>query len=379
VIMNPRSWLLCVVLSVGQLSSADESSLLRRTAGKYQISLRPPADGVYAQEEAEIEFRIVDTSRDDPLTGSVPVIRARIDVDIEMPSMPGMPAFREVAHPEGVPGDFGVHPTFAHGGDYVMYLSVTAPEDPAFKVEFPISVHDASNARNRKHSPPRFSVELSATPKSPKAGESVDLRLVVHDREKPKDAFKDFERAHEEFMHLVIVRDDLREFAHEHPALGADGAFVMRYQFKTAGEYHLFADVAPKNAGSQVLMTKFKVSGKTRAPEPFEPRPTTQEVDGVRIELKSPVVAAKRTTEVAFTVDPATGLQPYLGARAHLIGIHQDAVTFVHAHPDESKPVDGSFVFLGRFPQPGNYKIWIQFKRNDRLVTGEFTLEAKDN
>jgi len=375
--MNPRSWLLCALLSTSQLTA--DSSLLQRSAGKYLITLRPPADGVYAQEETEIEFRIVDTSRDDPLTGSVPVIRAQIDVGIEMPSMPGMPAFHELAHPEGVPGDFGVHPTFAHGGDYVMRLSVTPPEDRAFQVEFPIAVQDASNARNRKHTPPRFSLELSASPKTPKPGEPVELRLIVRDREKPKDVFKQFERAHEEFMHLVIVRDDLREFAHEHPTLGGDGAFAMRYQFKSAGEYHLFADVAPRNAGSQVLMAKLKVAGKTSAPASFEPRPTTQEIDGLRIELKTRAVPAKHTTEVAFTVEPATRLQPYLGARAHLIGIHQDALTFVHAHPDESKSSDGTFVFLGRFPQPGHYRIWIQFKRNDRLVTGEFTLEAKDN
>ena len=377
--MNVRSWLLCVLLSTVQLSIADESSLTQRTAGKYLITLRPPPDGVYAQEETEIEFRIVDTSRDDPLTGSVPVIRALIDVGIEMPSMPGMPSFHEVAHPEGVPGDFGVHPTFAHGGDYVMRLFVTPPEDRAFQVEFPITVQDASNARNRKHTPPRFSLELATSPKTPKPGEEVELRLIVRDREKPKDVFNQFERAHEEFMHLVIVRDDLREFAHEHPTLGSDGAFTMLYQFRTAGEYHLFADVAPRNAGSQILMTKIKVAGKTSAPGAFEQRPATQEVNGLRIELKTYAVAAKRTCQIAFTVEPATGLQPYLGARAHMIGIHQDAVTFVHAHPDESNSSNGSFVFLGRFPQPGLYRIWIQFKRNDQLVTGEFTLEAKDN
>jgi hypothetical protein len=377
--MNTLGWLLCVLISTCQFTMAAESSHLQRNAGKYLITLRPPADGVYAQEETEIEFRIVDTSRDDPLTGAVPVIRAQINVVIEMPSMPGMPAFQELAHSEGVPGDFGVHPTFAHGGEYVMRLSVTPPEDRAFQVEFPINVQDASSARNRKHTPPRFSLELSASPKTPKPGEPVELRLMVRDREKPKDVFNQFERAHEEFMHLVIVRVDLREFAHEHPALGPDGAFVMRYRFNTAGEYHLFADVAPRNAGSQVLTTKIKVAGKASASAAFEPRPTTQEIDGLRIELKTHAVAAKRTTEVVFTVDPATGLQPYLGARAHLIGIHRDAATFVHAHPDESRHSNGNFAFLGRFPQTGQYRIWIQFKRNDRLVTGEFTLEAKDN
>ena len=36
----------------------------------------------------------------------------------------------------------------------------------------------------------------------------------------------------------------------------------VQYTFPTGGEYHLFADVAPKGAGSQVLMLKLKVSGK---------------------------------------------------------------------------------------------------------------------
>jgi len=97
--MNPRRWVLCVLLSTGQLTIAGESSAVQRSSGKYLVTLRLPPDGVYAQEETEIEFRIVDTSRDDPLTGSVPVIRAQIDVGIEMPSMPGMPAFHELAHP----------------------------------------------------------------------------------------------------------------------------------------------------------------------------------------------------------------------------------------------------------------------------------------
>jgi hypothetical protein len=358
---------ICLVFLLAYVSLAQNAT----KSGTYQVTLRPPAAGIYAQEETEIEFRIEDTSRPDPLTGSTAVIRARIEVAIAMPAMAGMPPFKEVAHTEGVPGDYGVHPTFAHGGEYVMKIAVEPAGDGPFQVEFPLTVADAVDARNRKRHAPRFTLELSASPKSPKAGEPAALRLAIHDREHPKEIFNRFEFAHEQLMHLVIVRADLSEFAHEHPALGPDGAFTLQYQFRTGGEYHLFADVAPKDAGSQVLFAKLKVGGKGANSVARE--------NEEGIQLKTTTVPARKTSDVCFSVSSLTGLQPYLGARAHLIAIHEDALTFVHAHPDESKPMDGTFTFQGRFPRAGLYRVWIQFKRNDRVVTGEFTIEAKEN
>ena len=47
-----------------------------QTSGRFQVTLRLPADGLYAREEMQIEFRVQDTSRPDPLTDFAPVIRA---------------------------------------------------------------------------------------------------------------------------------------------------------------------------------------------------------------------------------------------------------------------------------------------------------------
>src|ERR1700693_3747758 len=107
-------------------------------AGKYEITLRLPADGLYAQEEMQIEFRVTDTNQEDPLIGFAPVIRAGIKSVIDMPAMPGMPKYEELAHPEGPPGEYGVHPTFAHGGEFRMRLSITPPADQPFDVAFPL-------------------------------------------------------------------------------------------------------------------------------------------------------------------------------------------------------------------------------------------------
>ena len=81
-----------------------------------------------------------------------------------MPEMPGMPKFTETAHAEGVPGDYGIHPTFAHGGAYRLKLTIHPPAAEAFTVEFPLEVLDASE---RSASPrPRGSHWTSRPPAS---------------------------------------------------------------------------------------------------------------------------------------------------------------------------------------------------------------------
>src|SRR3954469_9819784 len=96
----------------------------RQTAGRYQVTLRLPAEGLYAQEESQIEFRIEDLTRPDPLTGFTPVIRATPQAVIDMPAMPTMPQFTELAHAEPAPGNYGIHPPFAHGGDYRLRIAI---------------------------------------------------------------------------------------------------------------------------------------------------------------------------------------------------------------------------------------------------------------
>jgi len=365
-----------LVSSLWAIAFAGADSVPTRTAGKYQVTLRLPPEGLFAGEENQIEFHIADSSQSDPLIGAAPVIRAEADVSIEMPAMAAMPPFREIAHPEGVPGDYGVHPAFSHGGDYLMHIAVKPPQGEEFRVDFPVSVQDAVSGRNRKQHPARFVLQFSAAPKNPKAGEPVDLQFTVRERESSKVALTKFDRSHEELLHLIIVRDDLSHFAHIHPALGDDGVFRIRHEFPAGGEYHLFADVAPSGAGSQVLMGKLKVSGPAG---PSNVSAATAAGPAVQLQSGPSPFPTRKTTRVVFTVQPTEGVGPYLGARAHMIAIHQDGVTFVHAHADESQPFDGTFAFLARFPQTGMYRAWVQFKHHGQVITREFRIEAKEN
>ncbi len=335
----------------------------------------------------ELEFQITDVIRIDPVLGATPLIRANVRASIGMPRMPGMPKFDEEAHAEGIAGDYGVHPTFAHGGEYLLHVSVRPLSDPPFSVDFPLTVGDAQAAKNRKKLPPAYRLQVIGNG-TPKAGEPAELQLSVLGRENPKQALTNFDVAHERLVHLLIVRADLGTFSHEHPTIGPGGVFRVTYTFPSGGDYHLFADVAPKGAGSQILMAKLKVAGKPGDRYDISQAPVAAEVvagDLRVVRETSGVLPAMKTIPIVFDLtDTATGkspadLEPYLGAMGHLLMVEEDGVTFVHSHPDEtaSDLSAGTVSFLARMPKPGRYRAWAQFQRAGTVRTASFIIEAQ--
>jgi hypothetical protein len=140
--------------------------------------------------------------------------------------------------------------------------------------------------------------------------------------------------------------------------------------FPSGGDYRLFADVAPKGAGSQILMAKLRVAGP-ETPEPARP--------AAAVEMRSaPVLAARQSTPILFRIADPAGLEPYLGAAGHLILIHEDAETFVHSHPSEETARDGQLQFLSRLPKPGAYRGWLQFQRSGQVVTHPVEVHARE-
>jgi hypothetical protein len=383
-------------LTAALVLSAQEN-LPSKKAGKYEVSLRVPADGLFAGEEMQIEFRVVDTSQVDPVLGATPIVRAKVASTVDMPAMPGMPKVEETAHPEGIPGEYGIHPSFPHGGEYRLKLNITPPAGEPFAVDFPLAVADAAPAGKRKPGVKPYRAELVSAPKNPKAGEPVELEIKVWREavksrqgvpDRPAEIVKDFEQVHERFLHLIIVRNDLGTFAHEHPTTApVDGVFKVAYTFPTAGEYNLFVDTAPRNAGSQVLVAKLKVSGKSA--DKFDLSKASRDglgrTNDLSVSVKQTAMPSGKTLPVVTELKDAKGtlvtnLEPYLGAMGHLILIHQDGTTFVHSHPDERQAgngKNGSVAFLARLPKPGLYRGWAQYQRGGQVETVDFVMEGK--
>jgi len=379
------------LLAVARVRAAGAEDPPRARAGPYEVSLRLPPAGLFAGEEMEIEFRVDRTDKAGP-GGPVPLTWARIESVVDMPSMPSMARFDEIAHGEGVAGVYGVHPNFPHGGDYRLCLTILPPEvqpigDPRptvpYTVEFPLTVFDATASPTRESAKVKpYSLDLLATPRHPVAGEPVDLEFRV----RLSGSFEqrevvDFDVQHERLMHVFVVSQDLAEFAHEHPEPAGPGVFRLTRKFARPGRYRIFVDVAPRDAGGQVLSADLVVGGTAPAAPVAAPAAADTRV---ALELPPGGIPAGRTVTVTAVLTDAKGrpvkdLEPWLGALGHLLLVHQDVATFAHAHPDDREPGlgrDGRIPFLVRLPKPGQYKGWLQVQRRGRVETVEVALEA---
>ncbi|MBB6050804.1 FixH family protein [Armatimonas rosea] len=359
---------------------------LQKTLGKYSLTLRVPAEGIFAGEQLDIEFRLLDTSKLDPVSGATGVTRVQAKAIVTMPEMAGMPAQSPKIHTEGVPGDYGLECYFPHGGQYQIALSLTIPgESKPLTARFLVDVQDAEARQGKKPAPKPYFVELKSVG-SAEAGKPVELRFTIRDT-KTKAVVKDFDIAHTKVFHLLLASRDLSWFAHEHPEAQPDGTFTISQVFPSGGEYRVYADVAPRGAGSQILGTSLKVSGAAPKPVALVPSATKNTVDGITASFSATnPIPVGRSTSLAFLLtdassgQPVTDLEPYLGAFGHLMIIHQDGQTVVHSHPAEdeaglAQSRKGNVLFNARFPKPGLYKAWGQFQRAGKVVTIPFVLK----
>ncbi|GAB4348484.1 MAG: hypothetical protein Fur0042_15350 [Cyanophyceae cyanobacterium] len=193
-----------------------------------------------------------------------------------------------------------------------------------------------------------------------------------------------FETFQEKQLHLIVVRDDLGAFIHEHPTDRGDGVFTLDLTVPTAGNYTLFADYKPAGQGEQVSALALAVPGSAPAtPTPQGDR--TRQIDNTRVDLAiAPAPQVGQPTTLTFDLkdtngQPATDLRPYLGERGHLVIVRQgdslDRSAYLHAHALDNTPPH-QVSFHTQFPRAGTYRAWGQFQRGDRLITADFWINV---
>lgn len=374
-----RPVLLLLTLCLLAAAPALAAENLVQKSGKYLVTLRLPAGGVFAGAEADLGFRLTDTARPEPEAG---VARAKIAAGISSPAMPALPKLAPAVHAGGVPGDYRLTATFARGGEYRIELTIAPPgEDRPFTATFPLEVGNAGAAES---APAPFTLEVSADPARPAAGRPAILTLGVRARDTGKTV-RDFDLVHEEQLRVSLVREDLGAFFHETAEPGPDGRFTLRFTFPTGGDWRLFADVAPRGAGAQVLPATLAVEGPRGMRAALLPalRPAVRQ-SGMTLMMQPMNLAAGKTLSLPFTIGDASGrpltdLQFWRGGVAHLIFVASDARTLVHAFPDETDPRhgrSGNLVFLVRFPKAGIYRGWMQIQRRGTVHALPFAVRV---
>jgi hypothetical protein len=201
-------------------------------------------------------------------------------------------------------------------------------------------------------------------------GERAELGFRVVDRS--GRTVRDFDVEHTKRMHLIVVRRDMTGFQHLHPTQRADGSWSVPVTLRDAGSYRVFADFS--TAGKpHTLAGDLTVDGVVRSHALPAPAPTA-EVDGLQVRLTEGASRAGAESRLSFDVTrdgKPVAVQPYLGAKGHLVALRQGDLAFLHVHPDADR-----LRFEAEFPTAGSYRLFLQFKTDGRVHTAAFTQEV---
>jgi hypothetical protein len=202
-------------------------------------------------------------------------------------------------------------------------------------------------------------------------------------------------------MHLFAVRvPELDRLLHLHP-MRAGQRLVKALPSFDAGRYALFGDI--------VLESGFPVTGTAEvdlaARDCMQPSgddsvwagaarndaPIAELGDGARMIWERPDhLRAGEAMLLRFRVEPDAELEPYMGMAGHAAIVRRDLSVFAHLHPNGSVAMPALLLadphamhrmhaaiaqpiaFPYGFPQPGDYRIFVQVKRAGRVATGVF-------
>ncbi|MEO7134264.1 MAG: hypothetical protein ABI024_08585 [Vicinamibacterales bacterium] len=215
----------------------------------------------------------------------------------------------------------------------------------------------------------------------------------------------DFVPDHGHLMHLFVLSPELDRLWHLHPDEVRTGAFQHRMPALPGGNYQLFADLVHATGVSETVVAALEtayvsgtpLSGDDSAWAASDASPT--KIVWARDHM--PLVPRKLTT-FTFRVEDETGapvrdLELYMGMPGHAVFVRRDRTVFAHVHPSGSASMaameiampssashaqhDGAtpstVTFPYGFPEPGDYRIFVQVKRAGSVVTGAFDASVK--
>lgn len=226
--------------------------------------------------------------------------------------------------------------------------------------------------------PVEYPLELQLTPRVPKVGAPLDLKFTVND---PKTGarVKKFDVVHEKLFHMFIVSQDLNYFVHEHPVPRPDGSFEYEARLPKPGMYRVLGDFYPSNGTPQLIAKTLFVPGGTLQPAKLAPDLAAKHAENMDVQLvmDPPQPIAGFKTLMFFRVNPADGLEKYIGAWGHMLAASDDLIDLIHTHPfiaDGGPQIQFNLIF----PRARTYRIWVQFQRKGVVNTAVFTVPVSE-
>ncbi len=179
---------------------------------------------------------------------------------------------------------------------------------------------------------------------------------------------------HERKLHLFIFDPALIEFRHVHPEF-TNSKWTVTTDLQKNGHYWIWAQgEISKGKAEFSSNTRAKVSAGLAENPTLPNLPETRTgTDGIsRVTLSKQKIQAGQMVMLDVDFSRTDGskpeITPYLGAKAHVIGVLSDGDTLIHVHPmNTANP--NTLMLHATFPEPGNYRLWVQFNDAGILKT----------
>jgi hypothetical protein len=231
-----------------------------------------------------------------------------------------------------------------------------------------------------------YPINLTLEPPAPRAADLARLTFGIVDPNTWRPV-RDFEVVHEKLYHAFVVSQDLTFFLHTHPERRQGEDFHVDVRFPKPGMYRVLSDFYPSGGTPQLITNTVMISGDGFSLQPAHIRadmsPRISENSRVELEVIPPRIVARNKTSLFFRVTPDEGVEPYLGAMAHMLAASSDLIDLMHNHPFQA--ADGranafkelSFAII--FPRAGMYRVWVQFQRQGVVNTVAFDIPVEES
>jgi hypothetical protein len=229
---------------------------------------------------------------------------------------------------------------------------------------------DAAQAAGLKSEQSGYTFEVTKS--------DAELAFVI--RAPDGQALRRFAPVHDRELHLFVISRDFARYAHLHPTRDARGTWSVQLPRLESGPYWVYADFTVGEGPALTLRHDFSIPGTT--PQRVRRMPSTsRHVDGFHVEVDG-ALRAESPTRLTFRVradSEPVQLEPYLGARGHLVVIRADDGAFLHVHPLEEGATPSDVSFSVHPPSAGRYELFLDFQVGGRVQTAAFSVDVQDD
>ncbi len=228
----------------------------------------------------------------------------------------------------------------------------------------------------------------TAAPKQP-----CTINIQVKNESASTSADPKNQKIDSDTAHILIVSKDVDEFQNLRPIIEGGGRIQAVATFQHPGKYMLCFQFTTLTNKNHSLVQPLEIGAASTSDSIAKPAPSTdaekpKEVDGYKFRVYDYPTQAGQIAMPTFRITkdsrPESAIQPIdphnLKDAGYAVVIKSDGQSFIRTgsvnQPSANKLFQTPVMFHTIVPEPGLYKMWAQFKINDKVETVDFCFKV---